>query len=86
MRGQTIVACSLAVLAVATCGGEDQADEAAPAVGGQAAGTTIEVIETDFAIEPARIAVEQAGKYTFRIANRGQAPHALEVDGESFEE
>ena len=66
------------VLAFAGCGGGD--DEAgAPA-------KRIEVRLTDFALDPASVAVEEPGTYTFVAKNEGDAEHALEVEGHGLEE
>ena len=66
------------VLAFAGCGGGD--DEAgAPA-------KRIEVRLTDFELDPASVAVEEPGTYTFVAENEGDSEHALEVEGHGLEE
>jgi plastocyanin len=68
-------------LVLAGCGA-DEADEE------QAAPTeqTIEIVETDFALDPADVQLEGPGTYTFRAVNEGETVHALEVEGMGIEE
>jgi plastocyanin len=70
---------ALALLA-SSCGG----DEGSEPTG--AARETIEVVATDFAFEPPSIEVDEPGVYAFRLVNRGESTHALEVEGEGAEE
>ena len=46
-----------------------------------AAVATIDVKETDFALDPENPRIAKAGVVTFRVRNAGKAPHALEVEG-----
>jgi plastocyanin len=72
----------LAIAALAGCGSEEEdGDSAAPAVDSR-----VEIVETEFALEPANVAVEAAGETTIRVVNNGSFPHALEVEGEGVEE
>ena len=57
---------------------ETQADTAG---GGEATAVSL----TDFAIDPAN-PTTKAGRVTFSVTNDGQAPHALEVEGNGIEE
>lgn len=87
----------LAVGGLAGCGGEDGggatgADTAPPptasaptAEGGATTGptqaaTTVEVTETEFAIQLSQTDFAP-GQYTFRVANAGQYPHNLLIEG-----
>lgn len=72
----------LAVAAVAGCGGGEEGDDsAAPAAGGD----EIEITETDFALDPAKVAVDAAGETTIRVVNDGGVAHALEIEGDGVE-
>jgi plastocyanin len=62
---------------------EDTTTEAA--AGGAGGGETIDISETEFAIDPADVNT-QAGEVTFAISNDGSAPHNLEVEGNGIEE
>jgi uncharacterized cupredoxin-like copper-binding protein len=72
-----------AVLALAACGGGDENGEA---TSGGPSLETIEISETDFALEPSTVTVDEPGLYTFRAVNDGGTEHALEVEGEGLEE
>ena len=78
-RGLLLV---LAVTALAGCGEDDADDAAAPAGGGG----ELQIVETDFALDPAEASVGTAGTTTIRVVNRGQVTHALEVEGQGVEE
>ncbi len=80
-----LVLLAFLALALAACGsGEDGEDEnAAPAAGGA---QTIEIVGTDFALEPATIELEEPGTYTFRLVNQGGVLHALAMEGHGVEE
>lgn len=77
-----VLAVAVALLA-AGCGGgggeDDQGD-------GQAAAETIQVTATEFAFEPATVTVDAPGTYTFVVANEGEAPHALAIEGPGVDE
>jgi plastocyanin len=47
----------------------------------QAEGKTIEIVETDFALNPSTVTIDAPGVYTFVAVNKGQAQHALEIEG-----
>jgi uncharacterized cupredoxin-like copper-binding protein len=53
--------------------------------GASGGGETIDISETEFAIDPAD-PTAQAGEVTFAITNDGSAPHNLEVEGNGVEE
>ena len=62
-------------------------DEAATTDGGSTTGgQTIEISETEFALDPSSVQVDETGTVTFRVTNDGAIAHALEVDGDDFEE
>ena len=84
MRGKaTVLLTALALAAVAAgCGGGDEAEPSGAAGSAQA----IEVSATEFAFEPATIAVDAPGTYTFRVVNDGQVAHAFEIEGQGIEE
>jgi plastocyanin len=98
-RGLRVLAIPLAIMALALgaiaagCGDDDdEAEEAAttPATetnGGGAAGggDTVDISLVDFAIEPDQVDVA-AGPVTFDVANDGEAPHNLEIEGGGVEE
>jgi uncharacterized cupredoxin-like copper-binding protein len=73
----------LASLTLAGCGSDS---EEAATTGQVSAGQTIEIGETEFALDPASLQVDETGTVTFRVTNNGSIPHALEVDGQGIEE
>lgn len=80
------------VLAVASCGGDDEGSAAttqspatSAATGGDGAGTVIDVDEKDFTIELSTMELTP-GTYTFVATNNGQTTHALEIEGQGVEE
>jgi plastocyanin len=62
----------------AACGGEE-ATEAGPG-----AGDALEIVLTDFAVEPPAGSLEP-GTYTARVTNEGGVVHALKVEGPTGE-
>jgi plastocyanin len=75
---------ALAALALAGCGGEEGADEDGTAA--SAAAQTVEIHETEFALEPDTVTLDAAGTYTFRAVNDGSVDHALEIEGAGVED
>ena len=80
------LATAIALVATACSGGDGDA----PASGdGEAAGgpVAVEVMLSDFAIEPANIEVPAGSDITFTVMNHGQSPHTfgLVVGGETIE-
>lgn len=68
----------LVVGLAAACGGEDATD------GNAGAGDTLEIVLSDFAVEPPTGSLEP-GTYTARVVNEGGTVHALKVDGPTGE-
>ena len=84
MRTRWTLALAATVVAAAGCGGGngDEGEEGA----GPATGNAIEIALTDFALDPAAVTLDAPGTYTFRAVNEGNAPHALEIEGNGIEE
>jgi uncharacterized cupredoxin-like copper-binding protein len=90
-----IAAALVLVLAVSSCGGDEGEDTiAAPttttegatgATGAQGEAQTVDVSETEFAIDPVNPRVN-AGTVTFDVSNDGELVHNLEVEGGGVEE
>jgi uncharacterized cupredoxin-like copper-binding protein len=76
---------ALIVLSLAAAGCGSDSDEAAT-TSGSGAGQAIEIGETEFALDPSSVQVDQTGTVTFRVTNNGAVDHALEVDGQGIEE
>lgn len=72
-----------ATLALAGCGGEQEDDGGTSASG---AAQTVEVRETEFALEPDTITLDSAGTYPFRAVHDGSTDHALEIEGGGVED
>ena len=95
--GRLAALTAIAVLALAGCG-EDNDESGSTGTGTTGTGTqeqpaptgpaseTVELRETEFAIEPAEALVEKAGVVEFRVKNDGGVTHALEVESEELEE
>jgi uncharacterized cupredoxin-like copper-binding protein len=67
-------------LVLVGCGEDEEGEDA------EAPLQTITITETDFALQPDSVAVEEAGTYAFEVVNEGEVEHALEVEGEGIEE
>jgi plastocyanin len=65
---------------VAGCGGDDEAEPS------QASGPPIEISETEFALDPATVSVDETGTITLQVVNNGEIDHALEIEGGGIEE
>jgi PQQ system protein len=78
-RALTLTALALALVGCGEEGEDGEATEAAPR-------QTITITETDFALDPSSVDLEQPGTYAFEVVNDGQVAHALEVEGEGIEE
>lgn len=64
-------------LALAACGSDSEPEEAASAGGD---GAAVEIVLTDFALEPASLSLDP-GSYTLTVVNDGESMHGLKVDG-----
>jgi plastocyanin len=86
MRLALSAAFAVAALGLVGCGSDS--DEAAntATTGGSGDGQVVEIRESEFALDPANVQVGDTGTVTFRVANEGAIPHALEVDGQGIEE
>jgi uncharacterized cupredoxin-like copper-binding protein len=62
-------------------GAQAPAQQAPTQPAAQAGGKTIEIVETDFALNPSTVTIDTPGVYTFVAVNKGQAQHALEIEG-----
>ncbi|MGH3029836.1 MAG: cupredoxin domain-containing protein [Gaiellaceae bacterium] len=71
------------VLAACGSGGDDEEGNGTPA--GEGA-QTIEIVGTEFALEPATVELDEPGTYTFVFRNEGGTVHALEIEGHGVEE
>ena len=78
-----VLAVALVASLLAACGSGGGDDS-----GGQAggAGETVDIVETDFELEPATVMIEEPGTYTFHVVNEGGTVHALEIEGQGLEE
>ena len=77
----SLVLSAVLALVLASCGADEgEEEQAGPA------GQTIEIVETDFALDPADVQLEGPGTYTFRAVNEGETAHALEIEGMGIEE
>jgi plastocyanin len=91
-------ACLLLLVALAGCGasggqagGGKQAGKASGTNGGSATAArsvvkTIEVKETEYKLNPAKITLNKPGAYVFKAENTGSTTHALEIEGKGVEE
>ncbi len=95
-KNRNLVVAGVLVLGlVAACGGSSGAQQGAggqagaqtPAqqaptqAGAQSEAKTIEIVETDFALNPSTVTIDAPGVYTFVAVNKGQAQHALQIEG-----
>jgi plastocyanin len=96
MRKLLVLIAVAAPLALAACGEDDdetttaateEATTTTEASGGAAGGggETVEISETEFALEPPEATVA-AGEVTFAVTNDGSTTHNLEVEGSGVEE
>ena len=78
---KTFAAVALAVVALAGCGSEDEESEAPSG----APLKTVQISETEYRLQPARVILAKAGIYTFHAVNNGTTEHALEIEGNDLE-
>jgi plastocyanin len=76
------LAAVLVVFAAAACGSDEGNGDEAGGSGGQ----RIEIVGTEFQLEPAEVQLDDPGTYTFVLRNEGGTIHALEVEGHGVEE
>jgi uncharacterized cupredoxin-like copper-binding protein len=81
MRPLPLAAFAIFALLAAACGGGGGGEATA---GG--ASKTIEIAETEFALDPSTVSIDEPGTYTFRAVNQGKVEHALEIEGHGVEE
>jgi plastocyanin len=67
-------------------GGAGGGGENAPSDAKETEVKTIQVRETEFALKPAEISLEEPGTYTFKAVNSGNTVHAFEIEGQDIEE
>jgi plastocyanin len=72
------VALLAAALGLAACGSSSEE--------GASGGQMISIGETEFALDPSSVQVDEAGTVTFNVTNNGSIDHALEVEGQGVEE
>jgi uncharacterized cupredoxin-like copper-binding protein len=91
----SIVVLAAAAALAAGCGGDDDegaATDTAPTATERAAQpkgkpvATVEIVETDFELDPKDPTVAEAGVVKFTARNEGETVHALEVEGPKGEE
>ncbi len=89
MRALALLAALVSVTLVPGCGGDGGGGEAGgdgtTTATGEGTGQRVEVSAKDFLFQPARLTVD-AGEVTFVLTNDGNAPHALEIEGNGVEE
>ena len=92
--------CAVAALALAlglaACGEDDEESAGTATTGTQAEEEllpptgppkeTLEVVETEFKIDPADVSTDKEGVVEFKVQNDGAITHALEVEGGGIEE
>jgi plastocyanin len=97
-RLATIAVLGVAAISLLAAGcGDDDDDTAATttpattgatgdtgATGKAGGGNTVDISETDFALDPSEVTVKE-GEVTFNVTNDGQAPHNLEIEGNGVE-
>lgn len=71
--------------AAETAAAEDTAAEDDAAEESSGGGETIQISETEFAIDPSDVSAA-AGDVSFEVTNDGSIPHDLEVEGNGVEE
>ncbi len=86
LSGFATAALVVAATALATgCGGSDDPGTTAAGPTTTAGGSNIDLKATDFKFTPSD-PTTKAGQVTFSVANDGQVPHSLEVEGPNGDE
>src|SRR4051812_23088250 len=82
---KTVSALALGTVVVlaAGCGGTSSDNAASSAPSG---GRTLNVVEKEFSISPGTLTISKPGTYTINGVNRGQASHAIAIDGQGVDE
>jgi uncharacterized cupredoxin-like copper-binding protein len=76
-------------LPLAACGGGGSGSNAQTTTATAAAASSMQTVmigEKEFSITPSSIALTNPGTYTFKVTNRGQIGHALEIEGHGIEQ
>jgi plastocyanin len=76
------LAAVLLLFAASACGSGDGNGEG----GGGSGGQRVEIVGTEFQLEPSEVKLDEPGTYTFVLLNEGGTIHALEVEGHGVEE
>jgi uncharacterized cupredoxin-like copper-binding protein len=84
MRPALLIGAIALTALAAGCGGSDKSSSANTTATGPVA-KTIAVSETDFALAPASITLDEPGTYVFHATNDGNVTHALELEGHGVE-
>ncbi|HSJ17333.1 MAG TPA: cupredoxin domain-containing protein [Solirubrobacterales bacterium] len=79
MRGKLAVLMGVVVIAIAGCGDDDDGDTAAQEAAGQPV-ATLDVVETDFEIDPKNATVDEEGLIEINLANEGETVHYLTIE------
>jgi plastocyanin len=74
---------TLVVIGATACG---SGDGNVGGDGGGSGGQRIEIVGTEFQLEPSDVQLDEPGTYTFVFSNEGGTIHALEVEGHGVEE
>ena len=86
MRALAVLAALVCVTLTSACGGGDEAGgDGTTTAASKGTAQRVEISAKDFLFQPARLSVEP-GKVTFVLTNDGNAPHALEIEGNGVEE
>jgi FtsP/CotA-like multicopper oxidase with cupredoxin domain/plastocyanin len=87
IRGATVALVAALALVAVACDGGGGGASAGEGEQAAAAPATVEVMLSDFAIDPSAISVPAGAPVTFSLMNHGPSPHtfAIEVDGETFD-
>lgn len=81
-RAPPLLAAVLLTLGAACGSGDGDGDGGGSGSGGQ----RIEIVGTEFQLEPSEVQLDGPGTYTFVLSNEGGTIHALEVEGHGVEE
>ncbi len=85
MRLLVVLLVALSMPLAAGCGGDDNGGDEGGATGGTTAGQTVQVSAVDFRFDPPDLSADP-GQISIELTNDGEAPHAIEVEGNGVEE